>query len=95
MVKEIAVNYKEMREENINAVLAQNTKLIEECNRLRSLNQEFKENIKKYEKELSDLIRKKEKAATMKVQKDDLNLKSINDKLKENEVKIGEQHNRL
>ncbi len=31
----------------------------------------------------------------MKVQKDDLNLKNINDKLKENEVKIGEQHNRL
>ena len=95
MVKEIAVNYKEMREENINAVLAQNTKLIEECNRLRSLNQEFKDNIKKYEKELSDLIRKKEKAATMKVQKDDFNLKNINDKLKENEVKIGEQHNKL
>lgn len=37
-----------MREENINAVLAQNTKLIEECNRLRSLNQDFKDNIKKY-----------------------------------------------
>ena len=48
-----------MREENINSVLAQNTKLIEECNRLRSLNQDFKDNIKKYEKELSDLVRKK------------------------------------
>jgi hypothetical protein len=72
MVKEIAVNYKEMREENINGVLAQNTKLIEECNKLRSLNQEFKDNIKKYEKELGDLIRKKEKASSMKMQKDDL-----------------------
>jgi hypothetical protein len=41
------------------------------------------------------LIRKKEKVTTMKAQKDDLNLKSINDKLKENEVKIGEQHNKL
>lgn len=82
MVKEIAVNYKEMREENINGVLAQNTKLIEECNKLRSLNQEFKDNIKKYEKELGDLIRKKEKASSMKMQKDDLNLRNINDKLK-------------
>lgn len=82
MVKEIAVNYKEMREENINGVLAQNTKLIEECNKLRSLNQEFKDNIKKYEKELGDLIRKKEKASSLKMQKDDLNLRNINDKLK-------------
>lgn len=48
------------------------------------MNEEFKDNIKKYEKELADLIRKKEKASTMKVQKDELNLKGINDKLKEN-----------
>ena len=38
MVKDIAINYKDMREENINGVLAQNTKLIEECNKLRKLN---------------------------------------------------------
>lgn len=50
MVKDIAVNYKEMREENINGVLAQNTKLIEECNKLRKMNEEFKRNIKNYEK---------------------------------------------
>jgi len=48
MVKDIAVNYKEMREENINGVLAQNTKLIEECNKLRKLNEDFKKNIKMY-----------------------------------------------
>jgi hypothetical protein len=48
MVKDIAVNYKEMREENINGVLAQNTKLIEECNKLRKMNEDFKKNIKVY-----------------------------------------------
>lgn len=59
MVKDISENYKEMREENINGVLAQNTKLIEECNKLRSLNDEYKKNIQMYEKELADLLRKK------------------------------------
>lgn len=48
-----------MREENINGVLAQNTKLIEECNKLRSLNDEYKKNIQQYEKQLADLLRKK------------------------------------
>ena len=50
MVKDIAENYKEMREENINGGLAQNTKLIEECNKLRNLNEDFKRNIRQYEK---------------------------------------------
>ena len=31
----------------------------------------------------------------MKLQKDDFNLKNIDQKLKENEAKIGEQHNKL
>jgi hypothetical protein len=31
----------------------------------------------------------------MKMQKDTLNLKGINDKLKENEAKISDQHNKL
>ena len=66
MVKDIAENYKEMREENINGVLAQNTKLIEECNKLRSLNDEFKKNIRQHEKDLADLIRKKERNNQMK-----------------------------
>lgn len=50
MVKDIAENYKDMREENINNVLAQNTQLIEECNKLRNLNEEYKKNIQQYEK---------------------------------------------
>lgn len=61
MVKDIAENYKDMREENINNVLAQNTQLIEECNKLRNLNEEYKKNIQQYEKQLADLLRKKEK----------------------------------
>lgn len=80
MVKDIAVNYKEMREENINGVLAQNTKLIEECNKLRKMNEDFKKNIKVYEKELSDLLRKKDKIAHKKLD-DSINLKGINRKL--------------
>lgn len=80
MVKDIAVNYKEMREENINGVLAQNTKLIEECNKLRKMNEDFKKNIKVYEKELSDLLRKKDKIGHKKLD-DSINLKGINRKL--------------
>ncbi len=37
-----------MREENINGVLAQNTKLIEECNKLRKMNDDYKKNIKNH-----------------------------------------------
>lgn len=81
MVKDIAVNYKEMREENINGVLAQNTKLIEECNKLRKMNDEYKRNIKNHEKELSDLIRKKDKTAQIKKLDDTINLKGINKRL--------------
>lgn len=70
-----------MREENINGVLAQNTKLIEECNKLRKMNEEYKRNIKNHEKELSDLIRKKDKTSQIKKLDDTINLKGINKKL--------------
>jgi hypothetical protein len=95
MVKDIAVNYKEMREENINGVLAQNTKLIEECNKLRKMNDEYKRSIKNHEKELSDLIRKKDKTAQIKKLDDTINLKGINKKLEEHEVRINDQKQEL
>jgi hypothetical protein len=95
MVKDIAVNYKEMREENINGVLAQNTKLIEECNKLRKMNEEFKRNIKNYEKELSDLLRKKDKVTQIKKIDDSMNLKGINKKLEEHELRINDQKQEL
>jgi hypothetical protein len=95
MVKDIAVNYKEMREENINGVLAQNTKLIEECNNLRKMNDEYKRSIKNHEKELSDLIRKKDKTAQIKKLDDTINLKGINKKLEEHEVRINDQKQEL
>ncbi len=60
--------------------MAQNTKLIEECNKLRKMNEDFKKNIKIYEKELSDLLRKKDKIAHKKLD-DSMNLKGINKKL--------------
>lgn len=70
-----------MREENINGVLAQNTKLIEECTNLRKMNDEYKKNIKMHEKELSDLIRKKDKSVQLKKMNDSVNFKGINKKL--------------
>lgn len=95
MVKDIAVNYKEMREENINGVLAQNTKLIEECNKLRKMNEQYKKNIKNYQKQLSDLLRKRDKTAQIKKMDDSINLKGINRKIEEHEVKINEQKQEL
>lgn len=95
MVKDIAVNYKEMREENINGVLAQNTKLIEECNKLRKMNEDYKKSIKNHEKELSDLIRKKEKSTQLKRMDESMNFKGINKKLEEHEVKLSDQKNEL
>lgn len=50
LIKSTAENYKEIREDNINTILGQNTKLIEECNLLRRSNEVFKRDIKKYEK---------------------------------------------
>lgn len=54
--------------------------MIEECNKLRKMNEDFKKNIKIYEKELSDLLRKKDKIAHKKLD-DSMNLKGINKKL--------------
>ena len=45
------------------------------------MNDEYKKNIKNYEKELSDLIRKKDKTAQIKKIDDSINLKGINKKL--------------
>ena len=65
-------------------MLAQNTKLIDECNKLRTLNDEFKRNIRQYEKELADLMRKKERNNQIRKEQESMNLKGINKKLKEN-----------
>ena len=95
MVKDIAVNYKEMREENINGVLSQNTKLIEECDVLRKKNDEFKRSIKNYEKELSDLLRRRDKASQIKRADDNLQLGGINQRLQEHEHKLHDQKQEL
>ena len=84
-----------MREQNINGVLAQNTKLIEECNTLRTLNEDFKRNIRQYEKELADLMRKKQRNNELRKEQESFNLKGINKKLKQNELKITDQHQKL
>ena len=45
------------------------------------MNEEYKRNIKNHEKELSDLIRKKDKTSQIKKLDDTINLKGINKKL--------------
>ena len=76
-------------------MLAQNTKLIEECTKLRSKNEEYKRNIRQYEKELADLLRKKERTNQIKKEQEAFNLNNINKKLKENERNITDQYANL
>ena len=75
--------------------MSQNTKLIEECNKLRTMNEEYKKNIKNFEKELSDLVRKKDKNSQIKKIDESINLKGINRKLEEHDVKISDQKQEL
>lgn len=58
------------------------------------MNEDFKKNIKIYEKELSDLLRKKDKQGQKKLD-DSVNLKGINRKLEEHELKINDQKQEL
>lgn len=58
------------------------------------MNEDFKRNIKVYEKELSDLLRKKDKTAPRKLD-ESINLKGINRKLEEHETKIQDQKQEL
>ena len=94
LIKNTAENYKEIREDNINNILGQNTKLIEECNQLRRSNETYKRDIKKYEKELGEYMRKKEKVE-VKRKSTGANLAGLNKKLQENEAKISHQQNKL
>lgn len=59
LIKLTSDKLKDIREDNINTILSQNTKLIEECNLLRSENEKYKKEIKNVEKLLSDAIRKR------------------------------------
>lgn len=59
------------------------------------MNDEYKKNIKNYEKQLSDLIRKKEKSTQIKKIDESMNFKGINKKLEEHELKISDQKNEL
>ena len=52
---------KRIRDDNINAILNQNTKLIEECNLLRNENERRKKEIKKVNKLLAEAWRKRDK----------------------------------
>ena len=47
------------------------------------MNEEYKKNIKNYEKELSDLVRKKDRTVQIKKIDESINLKGINRKLDE------------
>jgi len=59
------------------------------------MNEEYKKNIKNFEKELSDLVRKKDKNTQIKKIDESINLKGINRKLEEHDVKISDQKQEL
>ena len=63
LIKITSVKLKEIREENTNTILNQNTKLIEECNLLRGDNEKVKGDLRKKEKQLAELKRKRNKLA--------------------------------
>ena len=50
---------KKIRNDSINAILAQNTKLIEECNLLREENEKNKKELKSVEFQLTEVMRKR------------------------------------
>mgnify|MGYP001952470679 CR=1 FL=1 len=62
---------------------------------MRTMNEEYKKNIKNFEKELSDLVRKKDKNTQIKKIDESINLKGINRKLEEHDVKISDQKQEL
>lgn len=59
------------------------------------MNEQYKKNIKNHEKQLSDLLRKRDKTAQIKKIDDTINLKGINRKIQEHQVKINEQKQQL
>ena len=59
LIKETSKKLKKIRNDNINTILNQNTKLIEECNMLRAENESYKKEMKKIEKQLAEAIRKR------------------------------------
>ena len=61
LIKVTSDKLKEIREDNINTILNQNTKLIEECNMLRSENEKYRKKIKNVEKLLAEAIRRRQK----------------------------------
>ena len=59
------------------------------------MNEQYKKNIKNHEKQLSDLLRKRDKTAQIKKIDDTINLKGINRKIQEHQFKINEQKQQL
>lgn len=61
LIKVTSDKLKGIRDDNINTIFSQNTKLIEECNMLRSENDKYQKKIKHIEKLLSDAVRLRQK----------------------------------
>ena len=59
LIKENSKKMKKIRNDSINAILAQNTKLIEECNLLREENEKNKKELKSVEFQLTEVMRKR------------------------------------
>ncbi|EAR86922.2 WD domain, G-beta repeat protein (macronuclear) [Tetrahymena thermophila SB210] len=94
LIKITSDKLKQIRGDNINTILNQNTKLIEECNLLRGENERYRKEMKKIEKLLAEAIRKRQKLRNQSSQ-NPAQMKKLIEKYDENEEKLQSQKERI
>ncbi|KRX00640.1 WD40-repeat-containing domain [Pseudocohnilembus persalinus] len=100
LIKETSGKLKVIRDDNINTILNQNTKLIEECNLLRGENERYRKEMKKIEKLLAEAIRKRTKLREKnkelnKNQQSPSQMRTLLAKYGENQDRLDVQQNQL
>eukprot|EP00825_Cyclidium_porcatum_P024627 TRINITY_DN2700_c0_g1_i1.p1 TRINITY_DN2700_c0_g1~~TRINITY_DN2700_c0_g1_i1.p1 ORF type:complete len:271 (-),score=65.92 TRINITY_DN2700_c0_g1_i1:114-926(-) len=103
LIKETSKKLKQIREDNINNILYQNTKLIEECNLLRAENEKYRKEIKEIEKLLASAMRKRQKLRNQEDQQklqiqqksSPIQLNKLMKKYETNEEKLQQQKKQL
>lgn len=87
LIDETNKKLKEIREENVDQILNQNTKLIEECNILRAENERHKKLTRNVQKMLMEAKRMRNKKQNKKP-----NLKKLMQKYEENTIQLKSQN---
>lgn len=90
LIDETNKKLKEIREENVDQILNQNTKLIEECNILRAENERYKKLTRNVQKMLLEAKRMKNKKGQKKP-----NIKKLVKKYEENTMQLKSQTTQL